>query len=84
MAEIRRFEIDSYGTIKVHTPYKNGRSTMIEYNSCPPSIIKKFLNAKSAPDTKDLDDWMKTYRDKQDSNSGMVCCDSSDFWSSKD
>ena len=56
MAEIYRFEIDSYGTIKVHTPYKNGRSTIVEYTNCPPSIIKKFINAKSTLDTKDLDD----------------------------
>ena len=83
--EIRKFEIDSYGTIKCTGPWKNGRSTTTEYNNVPPSIIKRFVNSSKTIDTKDLEDWIKTDQEKHNKSNDcmVVACDSTDFWTSK-
>jgi len=83
--EIRKFEIDSYGTIKCSGPWKDGRSTTTEYNNVPTSIIKKFVSSSKSVDTKDLEDWIKAHRDKQNQGrSDFLCCEMSDFWTNKD
>jgi hypothetical protein len=80
--KIERFEIDSWGTVKLKT-YNNGRSTEYEYNSVPKKIILKLLQAKSAPDMSDFDGWMRDERAKHDKSHGdVVCC--GDFWSDDD
>jgi hypothetical protein len=63
--KIERFEIDSWGCVKLETS-GNGKSMTHEYNGVPKKLILKLLQAKSAPDTSDFDNWMKEYRAKLD------------------
>jgi hypothetical protein len=82
--KIDRFEIDSYGCVKIRSAYHNGRTTEHEYNGVPKKIILKLLNAKSAPEISDFDQWMKDYRAKQDKkyeDCAIGCCD---FWTDDD
>jgi hypothetical protein len=82
--KIDRFEIDSWGCVKIRSEYKNGRTTEHEYNGVPKKIILKLLSAKSAPDIADFDQWMKDYRAKQDNkykDCAISCCN---FWTDDD
>jgi hypothetical protein len=79
--KIERFEIDSWGTVKLKT-YNNGRSTEHEYNSVPKKIILKLLQAKSTPDVSDFDGWMKDHRAKENNKDCIACC--SGWWDSDD
>jgi hypothetical protein len=74
--KIERFEIDSWGTVKLRT-YNNGRSTEHEYTGVPKKIILKLLQAKSTPDVSDFDEWMRDHKKKQQNAAcGVVmCCD---------
>jgi hypothetical protein len=79
--DIERFEIDSYGEVKlIH--HRNGHRTEHIYYSVPKAIIKKFINASKAPTISDFDDWLKAYNDKHKSDS-VACSEGSDFWLSE-
>lgn len=80
---IEWFEVNSYGELKVKTRGgKYDHSIEHTYYNVPTEIIKKFINASTAPTTEDVNDWLNTYRSRQSKdNSG--CCHSTNFWKSK-
>jgi hypothetical protein len=79
--DIERFEIDSYGEVKLVT-HKNGHRTEHIYYSVPKAIIKKFINASKAPTITDFDDWLKAHNNKHNSGD-LPISESSNFWSSE-
>jgi hypothetical protein len=76
--KIDKFEIDSYGSVKIRT-YKNGRSRTTEYNNVPKEIIMKFLNAKTSPEDSDFEGWYNDWHNKEKKNSLPDCC-GYDWW----
>jgi hypothetical protein len=79
--KIDRFEIDSWGCVKLRTEYHNGRTTEHEYNGVPKKLIIKLLSAKSAPDISDFDQWMRDHRAKQEKKGDDSCVPICyDFW----
>jgi hypothetical protein len=75
--KIERFEIDSWGCVKLRT-YNNGRSIEYEYNSVPKKIILKLLQSKTTPDLNDFDGWMRDHRAKENKSTELVC--GIDWW----
>jgi hypothetical protein len=76
--KIERFEIDSWGTVKLHA-YKNGRSMTYEYNGVPKKFILKLLQAKTTPEINDFDNWIRDYRDKENTHN-KSCAYGFDWW----
>jgi hypothetical protein len=75
--KIERFEIDSWGCVKLRT-YNNGRSIEYEYNNVPKKIILKLLQSKATPDLTDFDGWFRDHRAKKNKGTEEVC--SYDWW----
>lgn len=74
---IERFELDSWGKLKV-SYRKEGREVSNEYWSVPKKIILKLLNAKQAPEMEDVSKWIKEEQEKsRDLNVPLA----DDFWS---
>jgi hypothetical protein len=72
------FEINDWGNLKLKYNAERGTCTH-EYYNVPRKIILKFLNSSKPPTLKEVDDWIKEHRDKQETNSIVAdCCD---FWS---
>jgi len=65
--DITGFTIESYGNVKIKCYQDRGEITH-EYYGVPVEIIKKFINASKAPTLKEFDDWLDTYREKQNNN----------------
>jgi hypothetical protein len=82
--KIDRFEIDSWGCVKIRSEYKNGRTTEHEYSGVPKKIILKLIGAKHAPDIADFDQWMRDYRAKQDKKYSDCVGIGCDFWADED
>lgn len=79
MKEIKSFELDSWGNVKIKTRTQDDRVAVThEYYNVPRDIIKWFINLSKAPDLKDFDDKIKAHHDKTNEKYSIT---ESTFWS---
>lgn len=82
MATIRVFEVSSNGDVKLHENYGRTASDIIrQYYGVPKSVICKLVNAKSAPDVSDFEEWLRTARNKHGKDRTDYV---NDYWNSDD
>jgi hypothetical protein len=78
--QISKFEINSYGEVKITTNSVNG-STEHTYYNVPKRIILKLLNSSKEPNISDFDGWLSDWRGSQSKNKPQAqpfCAES--FW----
>jgi hypothetical protein len=81
---IKKFELDSWGSLKLTTDKPYG-TVVTEYYNVPKSIILKFLSKSTAPTVQDFDSWYSEYTKKRDAkNKDGPCKAICDFWTDPD
>jgi hypothetical protein len=83
--QIDRFEITSYGEIKVKVNKPN-RDVEYQFYSVPKSIIVKFVSASKAPSLQDLEGWIQDYHNKKTKKLGedTISFHGFNFWADND
>lgn len=80
--KIDKFELDSYGNLKITTAYSGLKYSVYEYDCVPKEVLIKFITAKTEPSLEDFDGWLRDYKNKKKDNKDITLVHES-FWSKK-
>lgn len=79
--KIEKFEIDSWGTVKLHSEYHRGHQLVSEFCGVPKEAILKILQLKKAPDFRECEKIIEDAEDARAKKNSVVLSCGCGWWS---